>query len=476
MTFTGNKLFSNIQYGFDPHDFTHDVLVENNESYDNGSHGFIISRGCSNFVFRNNVSHDNKVKPGSKNPSAHAFMLDPGADPAKAGVPQAPSTNNLIEHNIAYGNDGYGVRVFGSTSNTIRNNLFSNNRTGITLEYGSTGNTLEGNTIQDSTGESVTEATSATSLKGGYGVYAFGGSDGNTIIGNTITGNSNIGVYLKTANNLVQDNVISSNSSDGIGTLLETSDELPPDPPAASTTNSVQALSDALTPGAYSNDQEPGVWSLANATTPSNNTISGNTVQHNQGVGLSLKGSKGPLVEHNTVTANLQDGIYLANGTTTAQVRTNTVTDNQGYGIKLNGSDVQGNWLSLNTVTNNSTGGIAVTNGANNTVTMPAKMHFATVPPSTMVAAGSITLTGTTTPGATVEVFSDTNKQAAFYEGIVQADSTGTFTFTTNGPPQGTDVTAMATDATNSTSALSKPAKAPGEPDAYVVYLPIITK
>ena len=43
MVFDSNEFDHNIGYGFDPHDFTHDVVVENNQSHDNGTHGFIIS-------------------------------------------------------------------------------------------------------------------------------------------------------------------------------------------------------------------------------------------------------------------------------------------------------------------------------------------------------------------------------------------------------------------------------------------------
>jgi hypothetical protein len=59
MVLRGNKFFQNINYGFDPHDYSHDFIVEDNESFENGSHGFIISRGCFNFTFRRNKSYNN---------------------------------------------------------------------------------------------------------------------------------------------------------------------------------------------------------------------------------------------------------------------------------------------------------------------------------------------------------------------------------------------------------------------------------
>ena len=54
MLFRNNQFHDNIRYGFDPHDFTNNVIVENNIAYHNGAHGFIISRGCNNFTFSGN--------------------------------------------------------------------------------------------------------------------------------------------------------------------------------------------------------------------------------------------------------------------------------------------------------------------------------------------------------------------------------------------------------------------------------------
>jgi parallel beta-helix repeat protein len=67
-------------------------------------------------------------------------MLDPGSPDSVD--PPAPSTQNLLEQNEAYGNEGYGLRVLGSTGNIIRNNRFQHNLNGITVEAGSTANTL----------------------------------------------------------------------------------------------------------------------------------------------------------------------------------------------------------------------------------------------------------------------------------------------------------------------------------------------
>ena len=208
MTFRGNRFAYNIQYGFDPHDFTHHVLVENNESAYNGNHGFIISRGCSYFTIRNNSSHDNRVTANSTNDTIYGIMLDPGGNSNSA-----PSTNNIVENNVVYNNDGHGIRILGSNNNIIRNNETYGNWQGISLERTSTGNVISGNLVRDNVGTSRSGVATI-----GHGI-AFGNvSNGNTISGNTIRGNSGQGVFLTggSSDNGIAGNTISGNTLGGV--------------------------------------------------------------------------------------------------------------------------------------------------------------------------------------------------------------------------------------------------------------------
>jgi parallel beta-helix repeat protein len=200
MVFRNNRFHHNIGYGFDPHDYSHHFVVEDNEAYANGNHGFIISRGCNNFVFRRNKSYDNHYTVGTEERNAHGFMLDPGSPTSEH--PQAPSHDNLLENNSAWNNDGYGLRILKSNANTIRNNNFSDNLQGITVEQGGTGNIISGNTI------------SGSQL---YGIFLFGGADGNTISGNTISGSGKHGMYIKTGGNTISGNTITHNGSTDFG-------------------------------------------------------------------------------------------------------------------------------------------------------------------------------------------------------------------------------------------------------------------
>ena len=208
LTFRGNLFSYNIQYGFDPHDFTHNVLVENNEFAYNGNHGFIISRGCAYFTVRNNTSHDNRATANSTNDVIHGFMLDPGANNSSA-----PSMNNLLENNVAYNNGGHGIRILGSTDNIIRNNEVYGNWQGITLDRSSARNLVQNNIIRDSTGASIAGSTIV-----GHGVAVSDLSLLNTFSGNSISGNSGEGVYFTggSTDNMVSGNIITSNTLGGV--------------------------------------------------------------------------------------------------------------------------------------------------------------------------------------------------------------------------------------------------------------------
>lgn len=201
MTFRGNEFYSNVRYGFDPHDYTHHVLVEDNVAYNNGAHGFIISRGCNNFTIRNNKSYNN-FDPGSN--LAHGFMLDPGG----AGIdkPQVSSANNLLENNEAYNNEGYGLRMLGSGNNTIRNNYFHHNDTGMTLDGMAVDSVTENNVITGNRFEANTKA----------GIFVREAPQ-NQILANTIQGNLGSGIDIRKAEgNQVEANTIAANGAHGV--------------------------------------------------------------------------------------------------------------------------------------------------------------------------------------------------------------------------------------------------------------------
>ena len=99
-----------------------------------------------------------------------------------------------------------------------------------------------------------------------------------------------------------------------------------------------------------------------------------------------------------------------------------------------------GNTWSENGVFGNSVGGIANTSSANGGIKPP-----------TLAVSGQ-TVSGTTVPGAVVEIYSDAGKQGRFFEGRVTAGANGVFSFTAAKPWQGPNHNASATDARGNSS------------------------
>ncbi|CAN5631989.1 hypothetical protein BH10CHL1_BH10CHL1_44190 [soil metagenome] len=310
MVFQTNEFYENIRYGFDPHDFTHDVLVENNSSHNNGAHGYIISRGCNNFIFRNNKAYDN-FDPGSN--QAQGFMLDPGSP--NSSDPQAPSHHNLLENNEAYGNEGHGLRILGSIQNQILNNNFHNNQQGIVVDLNSPDNLIDHNSLNQN------------SL---YGLSIRETSDRTTATYNTTNSNGNHGIYVRSSNNGISHNSATTNQGAGLALLPAT-----------------------------------GAGALAS------NQILTNTLTNNLGYGLDLRGVTHALVQGNLTENNAGAGIYVANSSTQNSLMQNTVRSNQNYGILASGSQTFGNTWSENQIYANGSAGILLTSGANLNLAAP---------------------------------------------------------------------------------------------------------
>lgn len=223
MVFRGNQFDHNVSYGFDPHDYSADFVVEDNVAFANGNHGFIISRGCTGFVFRRNRSYENSNPDPTR--LAHGFMLDAGS-PTSAD-PQAPSSHNLLEANAAYGNEGYGLRILGSGDNLVRGNRFEGNRQGVAVEHGSDRNAIEGNTIAASQAHGVVVRGASGTLvsgnsvagSGGHGVYLHDGASVSRVAGNRIDGGGGNGIRASgadVARNSWSENLIAGAASGAI--------------------------------------------------------------------------------------------------------------------------------------------------------------------------------------------------------------------------------------------------------------------
>ena len=127
MLWKANTFADNAAYGFDPHDFSNDFLVEDNVAHGNGRHGFIFSRACERNIMRNNVAYDN---------AGHGFMIDDGRseDSETAKAARLPSNDNQVVDNHAYDNAGSGVEIEGGTGNVVMGNLLERNHIGVRIK------------------------------------------------------------------------------------------------------------------------------------------------------------------------------------------------------------------------------------------------------------------------------------------------------------------------------------------------------
>ena len=59
MLIEDNYIYTNYQYGLDPHTGTHNMIIRNNTVYDNGAIGIICSLDCYNIIIEDNEVYNN---------------------------------------------------------------------------------------------------------------------------------------------------------------------------------------------------------------------------------------------------------------------------------------------------------------------------------------------------------------------------------------------------------------------------------
>lgn len=186
MRWVGNTFADNEGYGFDPHDFSNNFLVQDNVAYGNGKHGFIFSRGCSGNILRGNYAHDN---------AGHGFMIDDGRS-AGAGADAAridDSNNNRILSNFSFNNGGSGIEIEGGTANLVADNRISGNYVGVRVKNNAAV-TVRDNTILDNRRYGVdvlhsgpTVIITGNLISGSWGGVNLAAEDNAVLRANTVT-------------------------------------------------------------------------------------------------------------------------------------------------------------------------------------------------------------------------------------------------------------------------------------------------
>ncbi len=126
VVFRGNTFRDNYLYGLDPHTGSKRLVVIDNTSFANGSHGIIFSKNVTDSVVTGNRSFGNRL---------NGIMMD------------ARSDRNVISGNQTWSNDGDGIVVQNSSRLTIRSNLVTGNRVGVRITGVSAYDTVDSNRL-----------------------------------------------------------------------------------------------------------------------------------------------------------------------------------------------------------------------------------------------------------------------------------------------------------------------------------------
>jgi len=144
-----NEVDNNVGYGFDPHDDSDYLVIENNNVHDNGWHGIIASKRCDHGIMRNNVSWHNGRDPFGFR--GNGLMLH-------------RSCNDwVVEGNRSYDNWDSGIALFEVSRTQIYDNVcLFNGNAGIRLSVGAADNVITNNDF---------------GFCGGSGLYLYEGND-----------------------------------------------------------------------------------------------------------------------------------------------------------------------------------------------------------------------------------------------------------------------------------------------------------
>jgi parallel beta-helix repeat protein len=202
---SSNKIHD-MYFGFYSQNNVHDILIENNEFYNNTEHGIVPQNGTHNLTITNNKVYNN----------------------GKHGIICATNCYNVrIESNRIFNNTQEGIILYNNASNSsIRNNMLTNNRDQIALYDSSDNNKISNNTIiqgnvgirliNDSSHNLLTHNDIINSI---YGIYLLEGASFNEIDSNTIVNTSDTAILIQdldTKNNTFKSNALLDNQKNEI--------------------------------------------------------------------------------------------------------------------------------------------------------------------------------------------------------------------------------------------------------------------
>lgn len=324
--------------------------------------------------------------------------------------------------------DGASKNTIGGNQKGEGNTIGGNGKNGIfLLGAGTDNNRIIGNHIG-------TDPQGLSPLPNGmHGINIMDGPEGNIIggemdsEGNLISGNLSAGILIqKVEGTIIQGNIIGldaalkstiPNATCGI-VLIESTGTL-----VGGSTSKVGNIIGGNLVGIH-------VWTNARE-----NVIAGNLIGYKQFAG------------------NLNEGIWLFDGAYNNTIGPeNTIAFSGNSGIRIEGKETRNNTITQNNIYENKDVPI-----------LYADYDEGDLPSATLLTATSRSVSGTATAGTRVEIYSDLNHEARFYEGNTTADNMGKFSFSpTSGSFKGKNISAMAIYPGGPSSALSQSLKNPG--------------
>jgi CSLREA domain-containing protein len=415
-------------------------LLDNETTIDGTTVQGYVNEPVINIVKASGVMEDgfaiqssNNVIRGLSLAGFGGWPSQPDPEPADTtgGAIVITGSGNLIQENVlgwgAWPNT-VGVLLSGG-GNSVAWNVISGNGAGIYML--GAGQVILGNKIG-------TDASGNTAIPNTTGIYDAPTSGGSHIIGgsgsgegNVISGNQHFGIYLQSANNVVQGNYIGTNAS-GTAAL--------PNGNGIQLDSAINNLIGGSSPG-EGNLISGNVRGLSFFPASQGTLVLGNKIGSNasgtsaipnnpQGVGAYV-GSSGITFgginpgEGNLILGN-GTGLRLDHGVNDNAVIGNTITQNNGYGIlrKFPDQGSHGFTFSRNSIFENSSLGIVIYNWA------PVVPSLA---PPQLISASKTSISGTACPYCLVEVFvADPDPSGAgegkTYLTSVSADANGLFT------------------------------------------------
>ncbi|CAM9171351.1 unnamed protein product [Ectocarpus sp. 12 AP-2014] len=121
-----NTVHDNHGYGFDPHDDSDKLKIIGNEVYNNGWHGIIASKRCTDITIKENTVYNN---------GRHGIMLHRSCDRAN------------VRENYAYNNGEAGIALFETSDSKVYKNTLENNKYGVRWSNGANDNRVWRNDI-----------------------------------------------------------------------------------------------------------------------------------------------------------------------------------------------------------------------------------------------------------------------------------------------------------------------------------------